>query len=502
MAANVKTSPTVDSEDAGTPVNAVDVLIVGAGLSGIGAAVRLQRLSSRSYAILEARDAIGGTWDLFRFPGVRSDSDMYTLGYSFRPWTGAQAIADGASILAYIKDTAREAGVEARIRFGHRVIKASWCGVSARWTLEVRRSGGRTAVSFRCRFLYLCSGYYRYDSPHRPHFPNESAFLGTIVHPQQWPAGLDYAGKRVIVVGSGATAYTLVPEMAKRAAHVSMLQRSPSYVFDLPSVDAMAKGFSRWLPGRLTYPLVRMKNILIGALMFQFARRRPALAKQWLLGLVTDRLPPGFDVARHFTPRYNPWDQRVCVVTDGDLFKAIARGAVSVVTDEIDTFTATGIRLKTGAEMAADIVVSATGLTLNVLGDIDFTVDGVRLDVARCMAYKGAMLSGVPNFAYSFGYTNASWTLKAELTAGYVCRLLRHMDAHGYAVAVPRHDPAVAARSLLDFTSGYVVRAAELLPKQGAHRPWKLYQNYFLDVLALRFGRIGDGILEFSGRAA
>ena len=493
-------SHTLDSVNAGIPTETFDVLIVGAGLSGIGAAVHLQRrCRSKSYAILEARDAIGGTWDLFRFPGVRSDSDMYTLGYSFRPWTNANAIAQGASIRDYITDTAREAGVDAHIRFGRKVTTASWCSESAQWAIEARRAGAQRPERFFCRFLYVCSGYYSYESPYLPKFPNEPSYRGTIIHPQFWPDRLDYTGKRVIVVGSGATAVTLVPEMAKNAAHVTMLQRSPSYVFNLPTVDAIANRLRRWLPARLAYPLVRMKNILVGAAFFQLARRRPGLAKKRLVGLVRGRLPPGFDVARHFTPRYNPWDQRVCVVTDGDLFKAIGSGAVSVITDEIDAFTVDGIRLKSGTEVRADIVVLATGLKLNLLGDINFTVDGVRVEVAGSMAYKGAMLSGVPNLAYTFGYTNASWTLKAELTATYVCRLIRHMDSHGYAIAIPRRDPAVVEESFLGFTSGYVVRALDLLPKQGSRRPWKVYQNYFLDALTLRFGRIDDGVLEFGG---
>ena len=489
--------------DAAIPAETVDVLIVGAGLSGIGAAVHLQRrCPSKSYAILEARDAVGGTWDLFRFPGVRSDSDMYTLGYSFRPWTNDNAIAQGSSIRRYIADTAREAGIEQHIRFGHRVTRASWSSESAQWTIEARRGGGQDPVRLRCRFLYVCSGYYSYESAYRPEFLNESAYRGIVVHPQFWPERLDYAGKRVIVVGSGATAVTLIPEMAKSAAHVIMLQRSPSYVFNLPEVDAIANRLRRWLPGRLAYPLVRMKNVVVGAAFFQLARRRPGLAKKRLVGMVRKRLPPGFDVARHFTPRYNPWDQRVCVVTDGDLFKAIGDGTVSVVTERIDAFTADGIRLETGVELQADIVVLATGLKLNLLGDIDLTVDGDRVGIADSMSYKGAMLSGVPNLAYTFGYTNASWTLKAELTAHYVCRLIRHMEAHGYRIAVPRRDPRVGTRSFLDFTSGYVIRALDWLPKQGARRPWKVYQNYFLDALTLRLGRIEDGVLEFSGLAS
>jgi len=478
------------------------MLIVGAGLSGIGAAVHAQRrCPAKTYAIFEARGAIGGTWDLFRFPGVRSDSDMYTLGYSFRPWPHARAIADGATIRRYIMDTARETGVAGHIRFGHRVTKASWCSEKARWTIDALRRD-QTRVRLCCRFLYLCSGYYDYDSGYRPAFMNETSFEGTVVHPQFWPQHLDYAGKRVIVIGSGATAVTLIPEMAKSAAHVTMLQRSPSYVFDLPSVDAIATRLRRWLPARLAYRLVRTKNVLISMAFFQLARRWPELAKRRLVRMVRDSLPPGFDVARHFTPRYNPWDQRVCVVTDGDLFKAIGSGAVTVVTDEIDAFTAGGIRLRSGAQLPADVIVVATGLKLHPLGGIEFTVDGARVELARAMTYKGAMLSDVPNLAYTFGYTNASWTLKADLTANYVCRLLRHMDSHGYAIAVARRDPALGEQPFLDFTSGYVVRSLEILPKQGAARPWKVYQNYILDALALRWGRIDDGVLEFARAAA
>jgi monooxygenase len=493
------TSQALDSEDAGTPIESFDVLIVGAGLSGIGAAVHLQRrCPSATYAILEARDVIGGTWDLFRFPGVRSDSDMYTLGYTFRPWTHANAIADGSSIRRYIVDTAREAGVDAHIRFGHRITSASWSSDSALWAIEALRSGSQTRMRVHCRFLYICSGYYSYESAYRPAFTDEPSYGGTIVHPQFWPEHLDYTGKRVIVIGSGATAVSLIPEMAKSAAHVTMLQRSPSYVFNLPTIDPIANRLRRWLPAGLVNPLVRMKNVLIGMAFFQLARRRPELAKKMLIRLVRERLPPNFDVAKHFTPRYNPWDQRLCVVTDGDLFTAIGKGAVSVVTDEIDAFTRGGIRLKSGAELNADIVVVATGLKVNLLGDIDFTVDGVRMEISHRTAYKGAMLSGMPNMAYTFGYTNASWTLKAELTANYVCRLIRHMHSHGYAIAVPRRDSKVVEEPFLDFTSGYVVRALGVMPKQGSLRPWKVYQNYFMDAFTLRFGRIDDDVLQFS----
>ena len=423
---------------------------------------------------------------------------MFTLGYSFRPWTSANAITDGSSIKRYIVDAAREAGIEPLIRFGHRVTKATWCSDSARWTIEAARGGTQSPVRLRCRFLYICSGYYRYESAYRPQFPNEPAYRGSIVHPQFWPERLDYTGKRVIVIGSGATAVTLIPAMAKAAAHVTMLQRSPSYVFSMPTVDAMANTLRRWLPAGLACRVARLKNVFIGMAFFQFARRRPDLAKRRLVGMVQEQLPADFDVARHFTPRYNPWDQRVCVVPDGDLFKAIGTGTVSVVTDEIDAFTETGIRLKSGTELPADVIVTATGLTLNLLGGVEFTVDGAPIDVSKSMAYKGAMLSDVPNMAYTFGYTNASWTLKADLTAKYVCRLIRHMDSRGLAVATPRRDAAMTEEPFLDFTSGYVVRAREILPKQGSLRPWKVYQNYLLDACTLCLGRIDDGVLEFA----
>ncbi len=482
------------------PAELVDVLIVGAGLAGIGAAAYLQRLCpNKRYVILEAREAIGGTWDLFRFPGVRSDSDMYTLGFTFRPWSSAKSIVEGSSIRRYIEDTAREAGIDPHIRFGHRVTKAEWCSRSARWTVDAVRAGGDTR-RYGCRFLYICSGYYSYRSAYRPAFPGETSFGGTLVHPQFWPGELDYAGKRVIVIGSGATAVTLVPAMAKVAAHVTMLQRSPSYLLSMPSEDKIAHGLRRWLPARAASLLARLKNALIAMVFFQLSRRRPALVKDWLIRLARRQLPADFDVSRHFTPRYNPWDQRVCIVPDGDFFASIRNGKASVVTDEIDTFTSGGIRLKSGEELPADVVIAATGLKLNQLGDIEMTVDGERMELSRVMAYKGVMFSGIPNMAYTFGYTNASWTLKAELTARYVCRLIRHMDAHGHAIALPRRDPTVSEEPLLDFSSGYIVRSRDTLPKQGSLRPWKLYQNYFLDALSLRFARIDDGVLEL-GRA-
>ena len=481
------------------PPEILDVLIVGAGLSGIGAARHLQRhCPGKRYAILEARASIGGTWDLFRYPGIRSDSDMYTLGYNFKPWTEAKAIADGPSILRYIRATADECGITPHIRFGHAVRSAEWSSADACWTVKAERSGSSEPVSLRARFLYMCSGYYSYQQGHRPEFAAEADYRGVVVHPQFWPEGLDYAGKRVVVIGSGATAVTLVPEMAKAAAHVTMLQRSPTYVVTLPSHDRLAAWLARRLPGRLAYGLARWKNVLVTMFFYQLARRRPERMKQRLVGMVRKQVGPQFDVDTHFTPRYQPWDQRLCVVPDGDLFQQIRAGRASVVTDTIERFTEHGLKLASGSELPADIVVVATGLKLNVLGDVAVRIDGRAVDPGKAMAYKGMMLSDVPNLAMTFGYTNASWTLKADLTAGYVCRLLRYMDRHGLAVAVPRRDPAVLPQAFLSFTSGYVQRALEVLPKQGSKRPWRVHQNYLLDLFTLRYGRIADGVMQFS----
>ena len=478
-----------------------DVLIIGAGLSGIGAAVHLQNhCPDRHVTLLESRAAMGGTWDLFRYPGVRSDSDMYTLGYAFKPWAEARAIADGPAILRYIEDTATERGIDHLVRYGHRLVAADWSSAEARWHLTVERAGTEGApperVLMTCGFLHLCSGYYRYTQGYRPQFPGEENFRGTLVHPQFWPPTLQWAGQRVVVIGSGATAVTLVPELAKTAAQVTMLQRSPTYVVARPAVDALAEWLKRRLPAMWAYRLVRSKNIGLGIVLFRLARRRPEQIKQRLIGLAQAQLAPGYDVATHFTPRYKPWDQRICLVPDGDLFAAIKAGRAEVVTDQIAHFTATGITLASGRQLAADIIVTATGLQLNVPGDVAYRVDGVAVNPTEAMIYKGMMYSGLPNLINTFGYTNASWTLKADLTAGYLCRLLRHMQRHGQAVATPRRDPAMPVQPFLEFTSGYVQRAADQLPKQGARKPWRLYQNYLLDLLMLRFGRIDDGTLE------
>lgn len=476
----------------------LDVLIVGAGLSGVGAAVHLQRhCPTKTFALLESRPAMGGTWDLFRYPGVRSDSDMYTLGYAFKPWRAAQAIADGPAIRAYVAETADEHGITPLVRLRHRVRAADWSAAEACWTVTVQRGDDPTPLTLRTRFLHLCSGYYRYDRGHRPHWPDEQRYRGTWVHPQFWPGNLDHAGRRVVVIGSGATAVTLVPELARTAAHVTMLQRSPSYVFARPGVDAIAEWLKRRLPARLAYRLVRAKNVAMQLYFYRLARKYPAQAKARMVGLVRDQLPPGYDVEGHFTPHYNPWDQRVCLVPDGDLFAAIRDGRASVVTDTIERFTEGGIRLASGQELQADIVVTATGLELSVLGGVAVSLDGVPVEPSQTLVYKGMMNSGVPNLASTFGYTNASWTLKADLTARYLCRLLNHMDRHGYTVCTPRRDPSVGTEPFLDFTSGYVQRALPMLPRQGDRKPWKLYQNYLLDWLTLRVGKVDDGVMAF-----
>jgi monooxygenase len=481
----------------------LDVLIVGAGLSGIGSACHLQdRLPGKSYAILEARGELGGTWDLFRYPGIRSDSDMHTLGYRFKPWTEERTIAGGPSILEYVRRTARERGIDRRIRFHHRVLAAEWSSEEARWAVEAERTDTGETVRLSCDFLWTCSGYYRYDEGYTPEFAGAERFAGPVVHPQHWPEDLDYAGKRVVVIGSGATAVTLVPAMTDEAAHVTMLQRSPSYIASLPGEDPIARRLRRYLPKRAVYAVVRWKNVLLQTGIYQLSRRRPELVKKMIRRGVEHALPAGYDVDTHFTPRYDPWDQRMCLVPDGDLFRAISDGRASVVTDRIASFTENGVELESGEELEADVIVTATGLNLLFLGGVELAVDGEAVDVPAKMAYKGMMLSGVPNFAFTVGYTNASWTLKADLTSEYVCRLLAHMDAHGYSSCAPELDPSVAEQPLLDFTSGYVLRSLDRFPKQGSRQPWKLRQNYVLDIRTIRRGRIDDGTMRFSRPAA
>jgi cation diffusion facilitator CzcD-associated flavoprotein CzcO len=476
-----------------------DIVIVGAGLSGIGAGYHLQtRCPGRSYVILENRERIGGTWDLFRYPGIRSDSDMYTLGYAFRTWKGEHAIADGASIRSYVQETAREHGVDRRVRFRHRVVEASWSSATSRWTVVALRGAEQERVEHTCSFLFMCSGYYRYESGYSPAFPGSERFQGRVVHPQHWPEDLDYAGKRVVVIGSGATAVTLVPSMANGgAAHVTMLQRSPTYIVSQPARDGLALALRRVLPEGLAYGLVRWKRILLGAWFFWLSRRAPRMVARRLRELIQLELGADYD-PKHFTPRYDPWDQRVCLIPDGDLLVAIKERRAAIVTDRIATFTEHGVRLESGAELPADIIVTATGLELVALGDVALRVDGAPFEPGKTMAYRSMMFRDVPNLASAFGYTNASWTLKADLTSAYVCRLLNYMHARGYRQCTPRlRDASVTEAPWLDFSSGYVQRARDVLPKQGDKAPWKLYQNYPLDLLALRLSPIDDGVLEF-----
>ncbi len=476
-----------------------DVIIVGAGLSGIGAGYHLQaNCPNKNYAILEGRDAIGGTWDIFRYPGIRSDSDMYTLGYSFKPWREAKAIADGPSIRKYVRETAVENGIDKKIRYRHMVKRANWSTPDARWTVEAEVGPEKRIVRYTCNFLFMCSGYYSYAGGYTPEFAGTESFKGQIVHPQKWPEDLDYKNKRVVIIGSGATAVTLVPEMARDAAHVTMLQRSPTYVVSRPAEDKLANWLRAHLPAMLAYGITRWRNVLLAMFFFKLSRSRPEQVKRNLIAMVRKELGPDYDVTTHFTPRYNPWDQRVCLVPDSDLFLSIKNGKASVVTDHIETFTPNGLKLKSGKELEADIIVTATGLQLELLGGMQVSIDGVPRNISKTMSYKGMMYSDVPNLASAFGYTNASWTLKCDLTCEYVCRILNHMDKTGTVQCTPRKDPDVQEAPWIDFSSGYIQRAANILPKQGTRKPWKLYQNYFLDLVTLKFSAVDDGTLEFS----
>jgi cation diffusion facilitator CzcD-associated flavoprotein CzcO len=478
------------------PTGHVDVLIVGAGLSGIGAAWWLEKeCPGKTYAILEQRDAIGGTWDLFRYPGIRSDSDMYTLGYAFRPWTDAKAIADGPSILKYVRDTARDANIEKNIRFNHKVISANWDSATARWTVTAETNGRRTSLS--ASFLLMCSGYYRYEAGYSPIFPGQETFKGRIVHPQKWTEDIDHADKTVVVIGSGATAVTIVPEVAKTAKHVTMLQRSPTYVVSRPAEDRLANWMRKWLPAKAAYGITRWRNVLMGMFFYNTARKKPEKTREGILKLAKKQLPEGYDLS-HFTPRYNPWDQRMCLIPDADLFESIKQGKSEVVTDEIETFTETGLKLKSGKELQADLVVTATGLDLLFLGGMQVSIDGADVDMASQLTYKGMMYSDVPNLISVFGYTNASWTLKADLTCEFACRLINYMDQRGVTSATPHNSEAsVTTEPWLDFSSGYVQRSISRFPKQGSKLPWKLNQNYLKDIKLLRRGKLDDGVLVF-----
>ena len=477
----------------------VDVLVVGAGISGIAAGYHLQdKCPDKSYAILESRGAIGGTWDLFRYPGIRSDSDMYTLGFRFRPWPDAKTIADGPAILDYVRETASDYGIDQNIRFNHRVVRAEWSSEDSHWTVEALRTDTEETVRIRCRFLLMCSGYYRYDEGYTPEFEGRESFHGPIVHPQHWDEELDYSGKRVVVIGSGATAVTLVPAMAEKAKHVTMLQRSPSYVVSLPAEDPLARLLRRVLPAKLAYPILRWKNVAMTSGSYFVSKRWPKFAKALIRKGVQRKLPRGYDVDTHFRPKYNPWDQRMCLVPDADLFDAIRSGQASVATDRIKRFVEDGIELESGQRLEADVIVTATGLNLQVLGGLETVVDGEAVDFSEQMTYKGLMLTGVPNSAAALGYTNASWTLKCELTIEYVCRLLNYMDAQGYRKVVPKRDPSVTPEPFIDFNSGYVLRSIEEFPSQGSEHPWRLYQNYPRDIMSLRYGDVADEALDFS----
>lgn len=480
-----------------SPPEHFDVLIVGAGLSGIGAAVHLRRrCRGKSFAILEGRTASGGTWDLFRYPGVRSDSDMYTLGYAFQPWREAKAIADGPSILTYLRRTAAEYGVDAKIRYNCKVTDAAWSSEAARWTVTAMRDGA--PVHFTCNFLWMCAGYYRYEEGHSPRFEGAERFRGRIVHPQKWPDGLDFADKRVVVIGSGATAVTLIPAMAAKTRHITMLQRSPTFMFPMPSESSLAIGLQRFLPRALAYRLMRWQRILFQQTVFLTSRLYRHKMKKKLIKLARERLPEGYDVDAHFTPTYFPWEQRLCLVPDDDLFAAIREGRASVATGEIDRFAEEGVRLKSGETIPADIIITATGLSLQLLGGATLTVDGRPIETGKTLTYKGLMMSGVPNMAWIFGYLNASWTLRSDLVSDYVCRLVNYMDRKGYAAATPiAPDSAVRRHALDEFSSGYIMRAADMLPKQGERAPWRQPQNYFLEVWRLRHAPVADRALRF-----
>ena len=474
-----------------------DIIIVGAGISGIAAGYNLQKsCPDKSFAILEGREALGGTWDLFKYPGVRSDSDMHTLGFRFKPWIHKKAIADGPSILKYLNETVDDYNLREEITYNQKVIASNWVSDSSIWELTVDDNGQE--ISMSCNFLFLCGGYYSYDKPYMPDFPGMDAFNGRVIHPQFWDESLDYSNKKVVVIGSGATAVTLVPAIAESAKQTTMLQRSPSYVISAPAEDSWNNALNKIFPVKFTYFVIRWKNILRTIIGFYLSRKYPERIKERLINLVREELGQDFDVEKHFTPSYKPWDQRMCLVPDGDLFSAIKDNRANVVTDTIDTFTPTGILLNSGNEIEADIVISATGIELNALNDINVSVDGVKVEANRKLSYKGMMLSGVPNLAISFGYVNSSWTLRADLTCEYVCRLINTMDKEGCAACSPEEDlNALVEDDYIDFTSGYVQRALDRLPKQGKKSPWRNYQNYLLDIFYVRLFSIKDSTLRF-----
>jgi monooxygenase len=481
----------------------LDVVIVGAGISGISTAWHLQdRCPTKSYAILERRDNIGGTWDLFKYPGIRSDSDMFTLGFRFKPWTSAKAIADGDSIWNYINEAATENGIDKHIRTGHRVTSVDWSDADNRWTINIEHAGEPKQIT--ASFLSVCSGYYNYDEGYAPEFPGAADFAGQVIHPQHWPEGLDYTGKKIVVIGSGATAITLIPSLVNEGAgHVTMLQRSPTYIGSLPLVDPVAAQANKYLPKNVAHVVNRWKAIAMATGQYQLARKFPKMFKKALKDMATRRLPDGFDYEKHFSPRYNPWDERVCLAPNGDFFKTIKAGKADVVTDTIETFTETGIKLTSGEELQADIIITATGLNMQLFGGATATRNGEPIDLTKSMTYKGLMLSGVPNMAITFGYTNASWTLKADLVSEFICRVLNYMDANGFDRVEPQHPgDAIDEEPFMDFTPGYFRRAMDTLPKSGSEAPWKLKQNYFFDLRLIRHGKVDEESLHFTKHRA
>ena len=475
-----------------------DVVIIGAGLSGIGAACHLKKnLPNKRYIILESRDAMGGTWDLFRYPGVRSDSDMHTLGYAFKPWIQKKSIAEGSDILAYIREAASDFDVDSNIRYGQTVTEASWDSTTARWTLTLTSADG-SENSMQCQFVYSCTGYYRYDAGYLPDYPGSDRYKGLLVHPQHWPSDLDVTGKRVVVIGSGATAITLVPSLAKTAREVTMLQRSPTYIISSSAIDSVAEMLRSWLPPNLAYQLTRWKNWATHSLLYSISRRYPDFMKRKLLHWVRLQTNSEVDLAKHFTPKYNPWDQRLCLAPNGDFFRALRKRQATLVTDHIRSFSETGIQLESGEHLEADVVVSATGLQMLALGGIRFSVDGQSTPIPETLGYRGMMLSGLPNMAVALGYTNASWTLKCDLTSEHVCRLLSYMDRHNFTHCIAiNHHKDMKTSPLLDFSSGYISRSIDEFPKQGDRAPWRLRQNYLFDTLSFRFSRLKDSALAF-----
>lgn len=477
-----------------------DLLVVGAGLSGIGAGYFMKKQNpDKTFAILEGREAMGGTWDLFQYPGIRSDSDMHTLGFAFSPWKNPKAIADGPSILTYINETAKTHDIEQHIKYRHFVKSAAWSTEDAQWTVEVQLRPSEEIVTFTCNFLYMCSGYYKYDEGYTPEFKGRENFKGDVIHPQLWPEDLDYTGKRVVVIGSGATAVTIVPAMAEKVSHITMLQRSPTYIIGFPEKDVISNTLGKILPQKLNYDITRWKNVCLAIAIFQLSKRRPQTVKKLIKKYITYELGSDYDIDKHLTPDYNPWDERMCLAPDADFFKALKGGKADIVTDHIDTFTEKGIRLKSGVELEADIIVTATGLNMVPLGEVKFTIDGTPLNIAEKMVYKGLMLQDVPNLAFAMGYTNASWTLKADLASEYMSRLLHHMSKNNYKQCTPNNtDVPMSDLPFFDLKAGYISRSKDIFPKQGVKAPWQMNQNYIVDIVSLRYSSLENSEIVYS----